>query len=375
MMRRHGPVRGAVGRATIAAAVASLIAGLAACGTLEPAAAPSGGDSGTGGFSVGLLLPDTHTARWATADRPLIQTKVEELCPDCVVKYANASGDVATQQQQMDSMIANGVRALILDPVDYKALRPSITRAHDAGIPVVSYDRLAEGPISAYSGYDSEQIGRLQAEALLTAMGNGTHEPQIVMMNGDPTDPNTTALQRGALSVFKGRAKIVKSYYTGGWIPQNAFTNMSAAIAEVGPDRLDGVYSANDGLAFGVLTALRAAGIKPLPPITGQDANREAVQRIVAGQQYVTVYKSFVSEADAAAEMALALGRGASIDAIAKDRVGNDTSNAIPAVLGPLTPVTVDTIESTLVENGVYTIAQICTPELRAACREAGLTT
>ncbi|WP_246126906.1 substrate-binding domain-containing protein, partial [Embleya hyalina] len=374
MIRRPDPAGGAVGRAVLAAAVASLVAGVVACGALQPAATPGGGEPNTKGFSIGLLLPDTHTARWAASDKPLIQAKVGQLCPDCVVKYANASGDVATQQQQMDSMIANGVRAMILDPVDYKALRPSITRAHDAGIPVVSYDRLAEGPISAYSGYDSEQIGRLQAEALLTAMGHGTHEPRIVMMNGDPTDPNTAALKRGALSAFEGRAKIVKSYYTGGWIPQNAFTNMSAAIADVGPDRLDGVYSANDGLAFGVLTALKAAGVKPLPPVTGQDANREAVQRIVEGRQYVTVYKSFVSEAGAAVEMALALGRGAPIDAIAKDRVGNDTSDAIPAVLGPLTPVTVDTIESTLVKDGVYTIAQICTPDLRAACQKAGLT-
>lgn len=372
--RRDERVRRAVGRAVIGAAAASLVAGLAACGTPRPAAAPSASTSGAGGFTIGLLLPDTHTARWAGSDRPLIQAKVKQLCPACTVKYANASADVATQQQQMDSMIANGVRVMILDPVDYKALRPSITRAHDAGIPVVSYDRLAQGPISAYSSYDSEQIGRLQAEALLKAMGHMTHEPRIVMVNGDPVDPNTAALQKGARAVFQGRAKIVKSSYTAGWIPQNAFANMSAAIAATGPGRIDGVYSANDGLAFGILTALKAEDVSPLPPITGQDANLGAVRRIVAGEQYVTVYKSFVSEADAAAEMAVALGRGASIDGIAKDRVSNDTSKEIPAVLGTLTPVTVGTIKDTLVKDGVYTIDQICTPALRAACQKAGLT-
>ncbi|WP_327321817.1 substrate-binding domain-containing protein [Streptomyces sp. NBC_01210] len=362
-------------RAVVAVTAACTLAGLAACGTVGEAGEDAGGrTSGRGGFTIGLLLPDTHTARWATADKPLIVEKVKALCPDCRVTHAYASADVATQQQQIESMIADGAKILILDPVDDKALRSSITRARDAHVPVVSYDRLAEGPISAYSGYDSEEIGRIQAEELLKAMGPKARDGQIVMMNGDPTDPNTRDLMRGALSALKGKTKIGRSYYTAEWIPENAFRNMSAAIAELGADRIDGVLSANDGLAGGAITALKAAGIRPLPPVTGQDADLSAVRRIVKGEQYVTVYKSFEAEANAAAEMAVALGRGEKLDTIATDRVSNDTSKEIPAVLGPLVPVTVGTIKDTVVKSGLYTVSQICTPPIEAACRKAGLT-
>ncbi|MGW7006034.1 sugar ABC transporter substrate-binding protein [Streptomyces sp. NPDC054933] len=362
-----------LGRAAVAVTAVSMAVGLAACGTARGPGTPSGSVSAHGGFTIGLLFPDTHTARWATADKPLVEEKVKQLCGNCTVQYANASADVATQQQQIDSMIANGVRVLVLDPVDYKALRSSVTRAHDAHIPVVSYDRLAQGPISAYSSYDSRQIGRIQAEALLAAMGHRAKDPQIVMMNGDPTDPNTAALLNGALSVLKGKVKIGTAYYTAGWIPENAFSNMSAAIAGLGAGKIDGVLSANDGLASGVVSAFKAADVKPLPPVTGQDADLAAVQRVLTGEQCVTVYKSFVAEANAAAEMAVALGRGESINAIAKDRVSNDTSNQIPAVLGTLVPVTVGTIQQTIVEHGPYTVSQICTPKLKSACQKAGL--
>ncbi len=367
-------MKSSLGRAAVAVTAVSMAGCLAACGAARGPGSPSAATHGGGGFTIGLLLPDTHTARWATADKPLIEQQVKQLCPECTVDYANASADVATQQQQLDSMVANGVRVLILDPVDYKALRSSVMRAHDAHIPVVAYDRLVQGPISAYSSYDSRQIGRLQATALLTALSGRTHDPQVVMMNGDPTDPNTGALRDGALSVLKGRSKISATYYTGGWIPQNAFSNMTAAIAELGPGRIDGVLSANDGLAGGVLSALKAADISPPPAITGQDADLGAVQRLLTGEQTVTVYKSFVSEADAAARMAVALGRGQTLHGITNARVSNDTGNDIPAVLGTPVPVTAHTIRQTVVDHGPYTVSQICTPQFASACQKAGLT-
>jgi D-xylose transport system substrate-binding protein len=363
-----------LGRAAVVVTAASMAAGLAACGTAREAGNSATSAPSNGGFSIGVLFPDTHTARWATADKPLIEKKIKELCGNCTVEYANASAEVASQQQQVDSMIANGVRVLILDPVDYKALRSSVSRAYQAHVPVVSYDRLAQGPISAYSSFDSVRVGRIQAQELLTAMGHKNHDAQVVMMNGDPTDPNTGALLRGALSVLKGKVKIGRSYYTAGWIPQNAFSNMSAAIAELGAGNIDGVLSANDNLAYGIITALKAAKVSPLPPITGEDADLAAVQRIVTGQQYVTVYKPFMTEATAAAEMAVALGRGESVDTIANSRVSNDTRNDIPAFLGTPIPVTVGTIKQDLVKNGPYTISQICTPKIEPDCRRAGLT-
>ncbi|MFD7613857.1 substrate-binding domain-containing protein [Streptomyces sp. NPDC059828] len=363
------------GRAVAAALALSVLPALAACGSNGDDGPGTPADTtGKGGFTVGALFPDTHTARWATKDKPLIERRVKDLCPDCRVISAQASADVATQQQQMESMIANGAKVLILDPVDDKALRSSIARARDAHVPVVSYDRLAEGPIAAYSSYDSKEIGRIQAQQLLKAMGPKADGGQIVMMNGDPTDPNTRDLMDGALSVLKGKVKIGRSYYTAGWIPENAYKNMSAAISELGPGNIDGVLSANDGIAGSSIAALKAADVSPLPPVTGQDADLAAVRRVVKGEQYVTVYKSFEAEADAAARMAIALGRGEKLDDVAKDRVSNDTDEDIPAVLGPLTPVTAETVEDTVIKNGLYTVDQICTAAIRAACREAGLT-
>jgi D-xylose transport system substrate-binding protein len=359
-------------RALIATLAACMIVVLAACGTaMAPRQASAGSTAAP--VSIGVLLPDTSTPRWETADKPLIEKAVKDSCPECTVRYANASGDVAAQQAQVDSMVANGVRAIILSPVDNKALRPSVTRARESGVPVISYDRLADGPISAYSGYDSQRIGRLQAEGLLDALGPGAHHDQIIMMNGEPTDPNAQALRQGALSVLQGRVRIGASYNTAGWIPQNAFTNTLAAVSKLGRHGIDGVYSANDGLATGVLTALKADDVQPLPPITGQDADLDAVQRILTGEQAVTVYKSFAAEADAAAAMALALARGEPIDTIAKQRISNDTDADIPAYLG--TPVAVNrgNVKQAIVDQGVYTISQICTPKVQAACREAGL--
>jgi D-xylose transport system substrate-binding protein len=218
------------------------------------------------------------------------------------------------------------------------------------------------------------QIGRLQAQGLLDALGPNAHNDQIVMMNGEPTDPNAKALRKGALSVLQGRVKIGATYNTAGWIPANAFTNMLAAVAKLGAHNVNGVYSANDGLATGIITALKADNVTPLPPVTGQDADLNAVQRIVTGEQAVTVYKSFAAEAAAAAQLALALARGAPAATIAKQRISNDTETNIPAYLG--TPVAVDrgNVKQTIVDPGVYTVQQICTPKVQPACQAIGLT-
>ncbi|SHN27217.1 sugar ABC transporter substrate-binding protein [Actinacidiphila paucisporea] len=367
-------MRASRGRGLVVAVAACLVMPLASQCTTAGSAHQTTGGTTKGDFSIGVLLPDTDTPRWRTADRPLITKRIKELCGNCTVRYANASGNVATQQAQVDSMIANGARALILCPVESRALSPSVTSAHDSHVPVVAYDRLADGPLSAYSGYDSEQIGRLQAQGLLAALGPGARHDQVVMMNGEPTDPNARALKKGALSVLRGRVRIGATYNTTGWIPQNAFTNTLAAIAKLGPDAIDGFYSANDGLAAGILTALKADGVTPLPPITGQDADLAAVRRVIAGEQTMTVYKSFSAEADAAAEMAVALARGTSIGAIAKQRISSNTNKDIPAYLGTLVSVNRANVKHTIVDRGVYTVQQLCTPKLMTSCREAGLT-
>lgn len=350
--------------------VAALVAGL-----MVMSLASCGGDDAADmdSFTVGLLLPSRAVPRWEHADKPFIEQRLKELCPRCTVAYVNAENDAARQRQQMMSMITKGVEVLILDAADTRAIRSSIQEARKADIPVVSYDRLAEGPISGYVTVDGGQVGKLQGEALLTAMDDRANGENVVMLNGDPTSPNAAWYKRGALSVMTGKVTISRSYDTLGWSKDNAHTNMSAAIAALGPDRIDGVLAANDAIAAGAIAAFKSAGVTKLPPITGQDADLEAVRRIIRGEQYMTVYKPFAAEADAAAAMAVALARGEELDDVAKTTTDSPTTEDIPSVLLTPSAVTVDKIDQTLVKGGVYTVGQICTVELRRACEKAGL--
>jgi D-xylose transport system substrate-binding protein len=342
--------------------------------TLSLAGCGGEDEPGTDGFTVGLLLPNKATPRWERWDRPLIEQRLKDLCSGCSMLYANAENDVARQRQQMESMITKGAKVLILDTADAKALRSSIQEARAAGVPVVAYDRLAEGPISGYVSFDGAQVGRLQGQALLKAMNEKGERGAVVMMNGDPSSANAAWFRSGALSVLAGKVRIGKSYDTPGWSPANAHANMAAAIATLGPDGIGGVLAANDDIASGVVSALKSAGVRDFPPITGQDADLDAVQRIVKGQQYMTVYKPFSTEAAAAAAMAVALGRGEKAGDVATTTIDSRTTHDIPSVL--LTPraVTAADIEKTVVHDGVYTVAQICTSKLRAACDRIGLT-
>jgi D-xylose transport system substrate-binding protein len=360
MRRRTGQVGAAVVTALMAMS-------MAACGD-------DGGSDTDGGFTVGLLLPSGAIPRWEHYDKPLIEKRVKELCPRCALRYANAENDATRQRDQVTSMITKGAKVLILDAADTRAIRSSIQEADRADVPVVAYDRLAEGPISGYVSFNGAQVGRLQGAALLKAMGHDAAGGTVVMMNGDPASPNAAWYRDGALSVLKGKVKIGREYETKGWSADNAHANMDAAIAALGPRRIDGVLAANDAIAAGVISALKKAGVSELPPVTGQDADLDAVRRIVAGEQTMTVYKPFEAEASAAARMAVALGRGQTLDAIATTTTDSPTTEDIPTVLLAPTPVTIGTIEPTLVDHGVYTVDQICTPALRTACDRAGLT-
>ncbi|WP_432046432.1 sugar ABC transporter substrate-binding protein [Streptomyces asiaticus] len=352
---------------TFAAVTAGFMAvSLAGCG--------NDGEPSGDGFTVGLLLPSREVPRYEQFDRPLIEKRVKALCAECHLTYANAGDDVTSQQRQMDSMITKGVGALILDAVDVKALRSSVTAAHKAGIPVVAYDRLAEGPVSGYATFNGATVGKLQGKALLDALGSKAGRSQIVIMNGDPVSPNAGWFTRGTLSAIRGKVKIARSYDIVDYRKSTAHENMAAAIAALGPGRIDGVLAANDSIAAGVVSALKAARISPLPPVTGQDADLSAVRRVVKGDQYMTVYKPFRAEADAAATMAVALRGGQKLEGIARTTVDSPTTKDIPAALLTPVAVTADNIKQTLVKDGVYTIDKICTPELRHACDKAGLT-
>ncbi|MFF4014101.1 sugar ABC transporter substrate-binding protein [Streptomyces sp. NPDC001843] len=362
----------------IAVAAPTLALSLTACGTFGGAG--SGAEVGpTKGndVTVGLLLPDTSTSRYDRFDYPIVKNKVAELTHhQGKVEYANAEASADKQYAQMQQMIDDKVDVILLDAVDSHAIAYEVKKAKAAGIPVIAYDRLAEGPIDAAISFDNELVGEVQARSLLQALGPGAGaSTKIVMINGSPLDPNAKQFKEGALSQLGGTVTVAKSYDTADWDPKFAQTNMTDAINAIGKNNIAGVLSANDDMAGGVIKALRAAGVTKLPPITGQDATLDAVQRIVSGEQYMSVYKSYAAEAEGAAEMAIAKVQGKDIefDALTQGSVSSPTNKDIPSQLVPVVALTKDNIKDTVIADGLYKPSDICTVKYKSECAAIGL--
>ncbi|SHL42985.1 sugar ABC transporter substrate-binding protein [Actinacidiphila paucisporea] len=354
-------------RLVVGSAVITLALTMAACGK----AGDKSGSSDDKGKTIGLLLPDTVTARYERFDRPLITKKVQELCSDCKVQYDNAAGDAAKQAQQVSSMIAKGVKVLILDAQDAVGIKSSVQAAVDKGIKVVAYDRLAQGPVSAYVSYDNEKVGELQGQALLDAMGSAaTPQSKIVMINGDDADPNAAEFKAGAHKILDG--KVTVAYEQSGlWKDTVANQKVQAAITSVGKANIKGVYSANDTMAGGIATALKANNISV--PLTGQDADLTAIQRILAGVQSSTVYKAAKPEAEATAEIAVDLLQGKDFKSVADTTKKSGSLNIVPSKLLAAVSVTKANVKDTVLADGTYTAGQICTADYATACKENGI--
>ncbi|WP_371674464.1 substrate-binding domain-containing protein [Streptomyces sp. NBC_00289] len=365
-------------RIAISVAASTMTLSLAACGALGVSgdsadASPTKGNDVT----VGVLMPEKTNTRYAEFDYPIIKAKVAALTKkQGRTVYANAGADADTQAGQLQQMVDDKVDVILLDAVDAHLIADGVQKAKDAGIPVIAYDRLAEGPIDAYVSFDNELVGEVQGRSVIEALGTQADtSDKVVMMNGSPTDPNAKQFKTGALSELEGKVTISDSFDTDKWSPEAAQSNMTEAIDKIGKDNIAAVYSANDAMAGGIIKALEAAGVSKLPPITGQDAELAAVQRIVGGQQYMSVYKPYPGEAEAAAEMAVAKVQGKDIqfDALARDSVDSPTNKAIPAQLVPVVALTKDNIKSTVVADGIYKVSDICTSKYKSACAAIGL--
>ncbi|MFJ7962469.1 sugar ABC transporter substrate-binding protein [Streptomyces sp. NPDC096324] len=360
-------------RPVMSVATSMIALSLVSCGPLDAPvnsrdARPTKGSD----ITVGLLMPETTNTRYVNFDYPIIRRKVAELTEkQGRVEYANAAASSSRQAQQMQQMIDNSVDVILLDAVDSHAVAGMVRKARQAGIPVIAYDRLAEGPIDAYVSFDNELVGEVQGRTLLEALGPGVDTAdKVVMINGSPTDPNSRQFKQGALSELSGVVTIAKSYETKDWSPERARVHMTEALNALGRDNIAAVYSANDAMAGGIVKAFKAAGVTTMPPITGQDADLDAVQRIVAGEQYMTVYKPYAGEAEAAAEMAVTRVQGHDIefDALTRDHVDSPTDKGIPAQLVGVSALTKRSIKDTVVADGIYTVSDICTARYEKAC-------
>ena len=351
------------------ALVAMLALGLliSACG---------GDDGGGGGGKIALLLPESKTARYETQDRPLFEKKVEDLCSDCEIIYSNANQDAARQQQQAEAAITENVDVMVLDPVDSAAASVMVQRAKQADIPVISYDRLiTDADIDYYISFDNEKVGQLQGQSLVDKLEEDNKSGSIFMINGAPTDNNAKLFKKGAHSVLDDSGfKIGREFDTPDWSPDKAQQEAEQAITALGKNGFVGVYAANDGTAGGAIAAMKGAGINPSTrPTTGQDAELAAIQRILAGEQFMTVYKAIKPEAEGAAELAVALARG---DDVPEDLVNEQVDNGqkqVPSVILTPVAVTTDNIADTVVKDGYWKVSQICTKAYADDCQKAGL--
>lgn len=371
-------------RALALAAVCALsVGGLAACGGgsgkssttsggTSGAASSGGGKSGT----IALLLPENKTTRYESQDKPLFERDMKALCPNCKIIYSNAQQDASKQQSQAEAAITNGARVLVLDAVDAKAAASIVTRAKQSGVGVVAYDRLVQNSSpDYYVSFDNRRVGALQGRALVDRLRADGRSGSIVMINGSPTDPNAAQFKAGAHSVIDSSGyRVAKEYDTPEWSPDQAQTEMDQAIAALGRTGFVGVYAANDGTSGGAIAAMKSAGVDPATrPATGQDAELAGIQRIVAGEQYMTVYKAVKLEARAAAQLTMEALNGRTSSSIVNAHVNNGKINVPSVILTPVA-VTVRNIRETVVRDGYWTVSQICTSAYAAACRRAGLT-
>jgi D-xylose transport system substrate-binding protein len=251
----------------------------------------------------------------------------------------------------------------------------TVNRAKQADVPVIAYDRLISGaPIDSYVSFDNVRVGEMQGQALLDKLGDASGK-SIVMINGAPTDPSSGDYKKGAHSVLDSSGvKIAKEYDTPDWSPDKAQQQMEQAITAIGKPNVAGVYSANDGMVGGAIAAMKAAGIDPKTvPTTGQDSEVAAIQRILAGEQYMTIYLAIKQQAESAAQLAVALGRGEDPPAgLVTDKTDNGAGQVPTVLLDPIA-VTKDNIADTIVKDNFHSADEICSGKFAARCQEAGI--
>jgi D-xylose transport system substrate-binding protein len=367
--------------AIIGIAAAAIGLGLAACGGDDD-------DGGGGGPKIALLLPESKTTRYEAHDHPEFDDAVKAACSDCELIYNNANQDAAEQQSQMESALTDGADVVVLDPVDSASAAAMVTLATQQDVPVVSYDRLIlDTPdIAAYVSFDNVRVGELQGSALAKKLADdGNASGPIVRINGSPTDNNAKLFGEGASKELDAAGvQVAKEYDTPDWSPDKAQTEMDQAITALGKTGFAGVYAMNDGTAGGAIAAMQGAGIDTKTiPTTGQDAELDAVQRILTGDQYMTVYKATRPEAETSAKIAVALAQGKPVPTsgllVQQTKTDNGAAD-IPSYL--LTPVAVTKDNVATAEyggqpligpDGYWTADDVCTPEVQSACQAAGI--
>jgi D-xylose transport system substrate-binding protein len=299
---------------------------------------------------IGLSLDNLKELRWAQ-DRDFMSKRAQ--ANSASVTTLVADSDDQTQISQIENLIAQKVNVLIIVPHDAKAVAPTIAEAHKAGIKVIAYDRLIlDSDVDMYVSFDSTKVGQYEASGVMSAVPKTVTVPNVMLIGGSPTDNNAVLVHTGAMNVLQplvtaGKAKIVYDQYSANWDPDIAYAHVKQYLDSGG--KVDAIVAANDGTASGVVKALKEKGLAGKIPVSGQDAELPAVQRLVAGTQTVTVYKPINTLAYKAVDTALALARGQ--NPATTGTTNNGQKDVQSYLLNP-TAVTKDNIKSTVIKDG-----------------------
>ena len=366
------------------AGVAVLTLLLAACGGDDDSGTDNSGSGGgdksgsAEGGKVGVILPDASTSpRWENNDRPALEGAITDAGYEAIIQ--NASKDVNKFAQLCDSMINQGVNVLMIVNLDSESGAACEQKAKDAGIPSIDYDRLTlGGSADYYVSFDNVEVGRLMGEGLIKCLDDaGKTQANIVTIDGDPTDNNAALFAEGYDGALKpkvdsGDYKIVGDQ-TGKWDAAVAQTTFEQLYTQ-NDGKVDGVISANDTMAGGIVTVLKNNGVDGEVPVTGQDASDEGLQRVVAGTQCGTVFKDVNLEAKAAADLAIAIlkGDGSADDLVNGEVEDTQAGKMVKSVFAEPVWITKDNIQEVF-DAGYTTVDKVCTGAAAAGCEELGL--
>lgn len=345
-------------------------AGLAVFG-LSLMAGTSAFAQSTSDATVAFLMPDQASTRYEEHDYPGFKAEMEKICPKCTVIYQNADADIARQQQQFNSVISQGAKVIVLDPVDSTAAGSLVQQAQAQGIKVIAYDRpIPTAKADFYVSFDNEGIGKAIADSLvqhLKAKGVTASEGTgVLQVNGSPTDAAAGLIKKGIHAGLDNSGyPILAEFDTPDWAPPKAQQWAGGQITRFDKNIL-GVVAANDGTGGGVIAAFKAAGVDPVPPVTGNDATIAALQLIIAGDQYNTISKPSEIVAAAAANVAVQLLDGKTPEA--KTTLYDTPSELfVPAV------VTQENLKAEIIDKKINTAEELCVDRYVEGCKKLGI--
>ena len=329
--------------------------------------------AGAGG-KVGVILPDSKSSvRWESFDRPFLEAAFKDAGVESDIQ--NAEGDKTKQATIADQMITSGVKVLLLVNLDSESGAAIEKKAADAGVKTIDYDRLTlGGNADVYVSFDNVAVGKLQGEGLVKCLTDkGVQKPNIVELNGSPTDNNATLFKQGYDSVLdplykSGQYVKVDDQSVPDWDNQKGGQIFEQMLTKAN-GKIDGVLAANDGLGGAAIAVLKKNNLQV--PVTGQDATPEGLQAILAGDQCMTVYKAVKTEAKAAADAAVALlnGQTPATNGTTKD---SQSGRDVPSVLATPVAIYKDNVKD-VIADGFVTKDAVCTADLAKACADAGI--